>query len=551
MIKNEFKKKIDDIYQTIHDLLTVDIHETNIKFAYDINNLFINFDKNNIREIIYDKYIDYQNQDKNLKLEELEDIILEKFSLCLPQDIIRLLYFQEYNSQYNNIKEKIILFYERGKNKNLFNFIETMEYEKNIIYTFTDINENILLKESKDISTKLLGKIKTINIKEIIINSFFSESDFMNKINEFDSDKNNKIIIIIKINPKYNHMKDYINIINNIIENNKNKNKAFIITFHVNGIFEEERKNMTIENDNIDIISNYNNYNKYKNFYQLFIDDLNCQDREKKEIKENLDINDVILDIFCSILKNSFNLYPKYILDIFEILKEKNKFYIDLIKVLNNQILDERILNIFENKINLYFEKISYLSEEDKKLYFPNCYSDNKIYIIFDKSLEMFKISINYLEEFYKNNKNIQENELLCKLFCISYIKIYLYKYINFIYKNEKSHNFDEIIKLIEGKENNNFRKIIKIYIFKIFFYLLNSNCRNFSNYDFYNNGIIFYNEFKEKIIEKEESILSYYIYQIIREMNIKNFLINLIILNLMILRVIPMILKSLSKKKE
>ena len=182
MIKNEFKKKIDDIYQTIHDLLTVDIHETKIKFTYDINNLFINFDKNNIREIIYDKYIHYQNQDKNLKLEELEDIILEKFSLCLPQDIIRLLYFQEYKSQCNNIKEKIIHFYERGKNKNLFNFIETMEYKKNIIYTFTDINENILLKESKDISTKLLGKIKTINIKEIIINSFFSESDFMNKI---------------------------------------------------------------------------------------------------------------------------------------------------------------------------------------------------------------------------------------------------------------------------------------------------------------------------------------------------------------------------------
>ena len=52
----------------------------------------------------------------------------------------------------------------------------------------------------------------------------------------------------------------------------------------------------------------------------------------------------------------------------------------------------------------------------------------------------------------------------------------------------------------------------MKIYVFKIFFYLLNNNYHEFSNYKFLKHQIKFIEQFENRFNEKKPSMLSYYL---------------------------------------
>lgn len=68
-------------------------------------------------------------------------------------------------------------------------------------------------------------------------------------------------------------------------------------------------------------------------------------------------------------------------------------------------------------------------------------------------------------------------NEHLCKLYSITYIKIYLYKLVYFIYNYPQIYeDVQVIINILLGEKDNNFRNIIKIYIYKLFFNFNNRN---------------------------------------------------------------------------
>ena len=550
-LKENIHNKINDIYIIIQDLFKINIQGIEFKITYDINNSFVNLNREDIMQVIYNKYIENQNLNKNISIEDLEDIILEKISLVLPQELILLMQYNKYKLQHPK-QDKIICFYKKGEHINLINFIKKMEYKRNIIYTFTKIDEPLLLDINNNINTKLFGKIKKNNIKEININSMISENEFKKELDNFYSNTDD-LIIILKIDPKFIDLKKYINLINLLFENNENEKKVFIFTVHINIIFEEE-----IKDANESEFINYNNF-YYKDYYQTFIDDLNDKEynslEEKISIKENINIEEIILNfivyqvnkitedntifkftnilIKCSkiytkflpflsaIFKKIININPECILNNFDYIKNCNKLYINLINNYNNEVLNEILLKVYENYFNLYFESITNLSKEEMQQYFPKYfenYKNNNIipaYILFDKSLELFKKCINFLEDIYKkslkNNNDMIKNELLCKLFCISYIKLYLYKAITLNFNNNDNiYNIDEIIKVIEGNENNNFRKMIKIYVFKIYFYLFNNNYQEFSNYNYLKYNIKFFQEFREKIFEK--SMLTYYL---------------------------------------
>ena len=93
------------------------------------------------------------------------------------------------------------------------------------------------------------------------------------------------------------------------------------------------------------------------------------------------------------------------------------------------------------------------------------------------------------------------------------YIVLYLFKCINYIDKfNQQFLNFDKIVRVINGSGKNKFRAMIKIYVFKIVFYLINKNYYHLRNYLFLNKGLTFYDDFKDKFKENKEAILNYYI---------------------------------------
>ena len=220
------------------------------------------------------------------------------------------------------------------------------------------------------------------------------------------------------------------------------------------------------------------------------------------------------------ILKVLFYDSPEYICNTIDDIKNNNKPYLESISNTNNDCLNEIIISIFENQFNSYFDSIPKLNEEELEKFFGQ-YSESKkknpTCLLLDKNLELFKICLNFLEGIYNNKKDKKNekinNELICQLYCIAFVKIYLFKTIYFNhYKNQEFTGFNEVYKAIEGNAKNNFRRIIKIYVFKIFFYLLNNNYQDFKNYHYPNHDIKFFEEFRDKFEEKIEAMLNYYL---------------------------------------
>ena len=189
--------------------------------------------------------------------------------------------------------------------------------------------------------------------------------------------------------------------------------------------------------------------------------------------------------------------------------KEKNILFETLNKQKKNMLLDEIIINLFETFINIYFNKI--------------CDEENQIILqITNKlSLEYFKKSVDFIDNFCEQNNNFQ-NEHLGVLMAISYIKIYLSKLINVIMSSEKSKlidNLSSLIKIINGSIKNKFRYILKLYILK----LIKNKLGNFEklisfNFDEIKMG------FLKDIINYENKNNNNFIYQFIPIDNIDSY---------------------------
>ena len=260
----------------------------------------------------------------------------------------------------------------------------------------------------------------------------------------------------------------------------------------------------------------------------IFVDEIkkiendNYRQKLVEIILSNPDLISISYPFMSIILKGLIDISPKLISHNLEKIQRNNNSYLEPISAAENDALNEIILSGFENQLNIYFESITQLLDEDLKEYFSKYFEsydngkNNPTLILFDKSLEVFKKCLNFLEMLYNNkmekkNENIN-NELICKLYCIAFVKIYLFKSVYFNhYNNQEFLGFDEIVKAIEGNAKNNFRRMVKIYVFKIFFYILNNNYYEFSNYHFPNHQITFFEEFKDKFEEQKEAMLNYY----------------------------------------
>ena len=101
-----------------------------------------------------------------------------------------------------------------------------------------------------------------------------------------------------------------------------------------------------------------------------------------------------------------------------------------------------------KNILKRYFKKyVNYFEEVGKK---------NPTLLMFDTSLDVFKDCLITLEYIYMNTqkeedqKEIINNELILVLYCIAYIKMYLYKCIHFAYYNRQEFmDFKQIMEVI------------------------------------------------------------------------------------------------------
>ena len=153
------------------------------------------------------------------------------------------------------------------------------------------------------------------------------------------------------------------------------------------------------------------------------------------------------------ILENYIDNNPLEMVNNFNLLKEDNNAILKKINNTKNVYLDKVLMNIFEGKINVYFESIINLDLDSQKEYYNKYFKDNinskeknETGIVFDNSLEIFKQTIEFLDLISsqnETNKN-EENIHLCKLYSIVYIKIYLNKLIYFVKENRKYYLYYE-----------------------------------------------------------------------------------------------------------
>ena len=549
------------------------INEEDIYFEQMITELIKDFkeinkrDEKNILNEINELKTTISKRDDNLNKKELNNlIVLKEKNKNADKNIINNL----------NIKIHIHILYiiSKGNLKNT----ELLDYIENDIYFIDPKYESIIYRplyvlkyvlngiDLKTLDDKFFEKWQKINLlKKYSFTKNNSQKIIINKLNylkylgnllkllNFQNEKSNLVNLLSK-KIKY-LMKTYtkeecpnfildmsyliktlddngnsILFMKNIIDKEKKESQVII------DIFLYLISKYPISNDAVSYIFSY--FFQYNNLYTL-VDNLSVNklidqflyNITQKNDNSNLFFNShsylFIYIVIKQLIQNNLNLEVNNLEKIknnLEYIKENNNSYIALINNSNNDALNEIIISIFENKFNSYFDSISSLSDEDLEEYFPHYFEYLNIYnkenptsIFLDKSLEIFKSCLDFLERIFISrieNKKVQfNNEHICQLYCISYIKMYLYKCIYFNHNmNQYFSGFDEIIKTIEGSNKNNFRKIIKIYVFKIFFYLLNNNYKDFVNYHYPNHQIAFFEEFKEKFSQKNESMLNYYL---------------------------------------
>jgi hypothetical protein len=254
-----------------------------------------------------------------------------------------------------------------------------METKKNVIYTFSNILETILLQKGKEnyVENKHFGRIGKDTVKEILISSIKNENEIEKELEDFYMRKNLNVCIF-KFRPsdcnKMNYIKFLIendekegknlmsfNSINSIDggvrESNYNQKKVFIFMVFINRIFSNE--NMSEEEIDSKIVKNKDLISHLSNYTQIFIDHLNGKNLSILDIinlsnEELFKYNDMI-DIKYEIKKNLYNSFTTIMYNFKnEINGIDNDKYIRIIieKILNNEKLIDTIETTLIKQMN-------------------------------------------------------------------------------------------------------------------------------------------------------------------------------------------------------
>ena len=409
--KIEFSKSILRMIESIKEL-----NFMNKKLSYDISKLLINCHKEEILGLVF--YFSKLNWIE----EDINDYIMKKISFLLPQDVILLMYYSDKNNKYKNEYKKILNYYENQEHTNLVHFVQVMENNKNIIYTFTNILDSLIFNfyddDDKYIETVKFGKMTKENIYILLINAIKSENELENIFDNIYSDEKIKLIIL-KFNSNEIELINYMKCFIEEKENLNNIKKSFIfIIFIKREFFKETETNQN--NENNDLNQNISHITEY---HQIFIDNLNGIEQNITQLirqKNNKNILNIcfadtnkLLNQYIFKILSYFNYNFKYQLKDIEITNNNyTKYIIEYIKkdnILKNLILDE-LLSI--NSTN---------NDEDiiKTILINNPIKENDIDYI-SIIIEYFKTKIlQYLEQFIFKSEN---NNFLSPF--LSYINI-------------------------------------------------------------------------------------------------------------------------------
>ena len=375
----------------------------------------------------------YNNDD------DFKDFILSLNIIKSSNTSKTIITYDEYNKlliEINNLEEII----KNNKDKLLllekdFNLIFNKQQNKTIINKPLDEFKQIKYKTSTTINKEL----KTIDIKpllqiieqdELLLNSYNIIIENIKNINtELDEYKKELLLLTSNDDYKYNPECMYcckrhwvcrikeLEIIINKLENDKETTELLIDINNYNEINERNTKNKLIKN-RYELLTEWFNYYKSKEDYELITKQLNTIISDKTELNNNILLNETKLkdnNIIINIYKNRcYELYENLIkIEQYEEYKLWDDKYNDVIKKIAE----------LKNNINNHNEIINYNKNIkpriDKYLELKNMYNEWLEYDNILKRLQTYELSeitelINNYE--YYNNKSYELYNKLIKI---------------------------------------------------------------------------------------------------------------------------------------
>ncbi|ORX81683.1 hypothetical protein BCR32DRAFT_244734 [Anaeromyces robustus] len=365
----------------------------------------------------------------------LLDDNLENHLKILKQEANTYILIMNNNNKNNSsITDETLIFSMEKLIEKEFNFLDKTLKENSNVENYSDFIVCLINNKIKIIKT---DKYRLILLKKLCSNNkFISKSKiiFQTILNQFN---------ICPLNIRlYNNNKDS-NENKNRNEKNNNKNSD---NEDINS-GSSDYYNSESNNDNNECSSNEDINSGSSDFY---ISESN-NDNSNNECSSDEDSNSENSSNE-SINNNRNNEDNNNISFIKQIQKNKNSEIIKFLNKTNNMYLDGILMSFFETEFLYCLE-----------------YENNNLKNLYDQ----FKTFINYIEENYEdNNFKIKNDNKLCILYSVSYIKYFCFYYTKFIYDNFDKEKIkkDDIISFLKNssEQKRQFRKIVKIYILKI-----------------------------------------------------------------------------------
>ena len=478
-IINEFinMKKIDKNYEDFIKLFLDDYISFYIENIYD-NNYVLKICHNQIVLSL----LDFQFEKLNVKENYKSNVI----------NLINKILWLEANSYYikkildvYNIISDNIFYDEKDKNilnKNIINYIQKNEIKYEPKEPKMEIVNKAFYKILLIIFKCTLNEtgIKIAALKNDNYSSYFKYlNEFMNVMKTIDESMKLGII-------ELDILDEYISIYNssqNVNNVNKLNNHKLIMNLKKSLEIIEKKGENKIEllYDNLKILTEAlkekvkNKEDKDYNNHEPILRVLLSECKREKDNKYRLNIlNEFVLKDKKLLIKS--NQLLKIILEDF-VSTDVGLFQNSLVNLskpdlnfleekLDDDLVQETLLNFFEFISIIYIQNLKEIESHKK---------ENKINIlIYLKSF--FENCLNILE--YSNNVKIN----LKQIFSISFIRIYLHLYIDYIdqKKFKKDRELGEIIEIINNMENNEFKNTIIYFICKIIFNKNNKDINEF-----------------------------------------------------------------------
>ena len=286
LLKEETKQISDEIYNIITDLIDINNY-------YNLNDIIFNCDKEEIQGLVYIVH------KENLPKEKIINNLLSKFFLTFPQDIFVSMNFSGFIDRQKEIANLFISNYEKNNNKNyqqcnLFSFIKNMKTPKNLIYTFSNIIEQISFFEEKikNENFKDLEEIQLNNIFAIFVSNINSENELELALDDFYHTETKKIFILKFTRKEINMMNPINNNMVNSFDNNMNMMKPMIpvIPLNIN-----QMGNINIMNPNNNIkINSMENSNMMNPMNDNMMNKMGNNNNMKNQMNFNLNNNVMI-----------------------------------------------------------------------------------------------------------------------------------------------------------------------------------------------------------------------------------------------------------------